>query len=786
MGHTKVRSSKLLSPAGGVVEKDEAAEESVVVATLEGEVDVSEPVPGMSVEMVLETIGEKLVFLDVRDLHGLAELHTDFQEVANLVADMDGVAELGEVAAVAITLISVIILEESDDPQRILDTLGDIVDFMRSALRQGKVPPLPARWSQEGSTAEVTVGEEASPVAEDGNDLESARETAHHDLAEVEVVDSFCGDPELLNEFLQEAREHLEQADIHLLTLEAEPENAEAISAVFRAFHTVKGGAGLLQMRAIQSLSHVAESLLDKVRQGNIRMEGPVIDLCFEAADGLKQLVEDQQEVLGSGAPPRATEWIADLVARLEALTRQGKPVQRMGEILVESGVASRESIAQALEVQADSDPPRKLGEVLVSSGAVTARDTVDALRKQQEQRRPVLQVRESIKVDADRLDLLVDLIGELVIAEAMVSQTPMDQDDSVALLGRRLGHMDKITRELQSISMSLRMVPVRGTFQKMARLVRDLAKKEGKEVEFITEGDDTELDKNVVDLVADPLMHMVRNSVDHGIESAEARKLTGKPRVAKVILRAYHEGGGIYIDIVDDGHGLDRKAILAKALERGLVQPGEEPSDNEVWNLIFQPGFSTAKEITDVSGRGVGMDVVQRNISALHGRIDIRSEAGVGSTFSIRLPLTLAIIDGMAIKVGEERFIIPIGSVVRATRPQPGEVHTINASGEVLHQHDQLIPLFRLHELMSIPNAIQDPECGIVLILDDSGRRVAILADDLIGQQQVVIKPLGKGLGSVPGLAGGAIMPDGRVGLILDTASLFNSARNAGKGGQL
>jgi two-component system chemotaxis sensor kinase CheA len=451
-----------------------------------------------------------------------------------------------------------------------------------------------------------------------------------------------------------------------------------------------------------------------------------------------------------------------------------------VGQILIESGAATSEEITEALHVQASADPPRKLGEVLVSTGTVRARDAVEALRKQQEQRRPIVQARESIKVDADRLDLMVDLIGELVIAEAMVSQTPMGREDSEALLARRLGHMDKITRELQSISMSMRMVPVRGTFQKMARLVRDLAKKEGKDVEFITEGDDTELDKNVVDMVADPLMHMVRNSVDHGIESPEAREAAGKPRQAKVILRAYHEGGGIYIDITDDGKGLDRKAILAKAVERGLMQPGEEPPDSEVWNLIFQPGFSTAKEVTDVSGRGVGMDVVLRNINALHGRIDIRSERGVGSTFSIRLPLTLAIIDGMAVMVGEERFIIPIGNVVRATRPEPGEVHTINTSGEVLHQHDRLIPLFRLHALMDIPNAEHDPEKGIVLILEDAGRRIAVLADDLIGQQQVVIKPLGKSLGSVPGLAGGAIMPDGRVGLILDTASLLNNARNA------
>jgi len=753
------------------MEFGDVADDSAAMAAWEVEQTMNRPASEMGIESALETIGEQLVFTDVRDLAALAALHTEFQDVAARVAASESMPEIGSLATQAAGLLGAVILEECGEPASALDQIGQMVDLMRTALRVGKAPSIPAEWARGGKSP-MPEAPAASPLG--------VEEGAEDEGDAPDVVDSFCGDPELLNEFLQEAREHLEQADIHLLTLEAEPENVEAIAAVFRAFHTVKGGAGLLQMSAIQSLAHVAESLLDKVRQGAIRMEGPVIDLCFEAADGLKQLVEDQQAVLGSGAAPRSTEWIRDLVERLEALTSHGKPVKRVGQILIESGTATSEEVTEALHVQASADPPRKLGEVLVSTGAVSARDAVEALRKQQEQRRPIVQARESIKVDADRLDLMVDLIGELVIAEAMVSQTPMGREDSEALLARRLGHMDKITRELQSISMSMRMVPVRGTFQKMARLVRDLAKKEGKDVEFITEGDDTELDKNVVDMVADPLMHMVRNSVDHGIESPEAREAAGKPRQARVILRAYHEGGGIYIDITDDGKGLDRKAILAKAVERGLVQPGEEPPDSDVWNLIFQPGFSTAKEVTDVSGRGVGMDVVQRNINALHGRIDIRSERGVGSTFSIRLPLTLAIIDGMAVMVGEERFIIPIGNVVRATRPEPGEVHTINTSGEVLHQHDRLIPLFRLHALMDIPHAEHDPEKGIVLILEDAGRRISVLADDLIGQQQVVIKPLGKSLGSVPGLAGGAIMPDGRVGLILDTAGLLNNARKA------
>lgn len=729
-------------------------------------------------EEVFERMGEKLILLDPTDLPALANLHAEFEGFGKAVVAFGRWPELTQLTALAMQYLSDIILDECDDVPRAVDTLGEMVEFLRIAVRNGKVPPMPAAWcTPDEAPGEVfwgpapTLRAEAAPAGSPAASEPAASEPAA-------LPDSFGGDPELLREFFQEAREHLESADVHLLTLETDPDDPDAIAAVFRAFHTVKGAAGLLQLPAILSLSHVAESLLDKVRQGKIRMEGPVIDLCFEAIDGLKQVVEDHQGSLRNGAMPAPRATTAALVTRLEAAVRQEAPPQRLGEILVDSGMATVNEVDEALEVQSAAQPARKLGEVLVASGVIKPRDAATALRRQQEQRMPMSETRDSIKVDAGRLDLLVNLIGELVIAEAMMHQSEEVGDDPMSPLGRRLSQMDKITRELQTISMSLRMVPVRGLFQKMARLVRDLAKKFGKDVEFVTDGEDTELDKNVVDLVADPLMHMVRNAIDHGIESPEERARLGKPARAKVVLRAYHEGGGIYIDIIDDGKGLDRKAILHKALERGLIQPNEELTDAEIWNLIFQPGFSTAKEITDVSGRGVGMDVVQRNISALRGRIDIRSEHGAGSTFSIRLPLTLAIIDGMAVVTGGERFIIPIGNVVRATRPQADEVHTVAGDGEVLRQHGRLIPLVRLHRVMGIDDAEKVPEKGIILVLEDNGQQMGLLADDLVGQLQVVIKPLGNGVGRVPGLAGAAIMPDGRVGLILDTAGLFQRVR--------
>ena len=380
--------------------------------------------------------------------------------------------------------------------------------------------------------------------------------------------------------------------------------------------------------------------------------------------------------------------------------------------------------------------------------------------------------------MDAARLDLLVDTIGELVIAESMVIQSPEFQNVSSPQLARHLSLLDKITRELQEMGMSLRMVPLRSTFQKMARLVRDVAKKANKAVDFVMMGEDTELDKTVVDKISDPLVHMVRNAVDHGLEKdASTRVKAGKRPEGRVELRAFHRGGSIYIEIEDDGHGLDREAIVAKAIERGLMKEGDTLTDRETWNLIFLPGFSTAKKITDVSGRGVGMDVVRKNIEALRGQIEIQTEKGKGTIFSMRLPLTLAIIDGMVVRVGRERYILPTLSIVTSLRPQRSELNSVVGQSEMLSLQGGLFPLFRLSRLFKTPAALEDPTEGTVIIVEDEGKQTGLLVDEILGQQQIVIKSLGDMFKGVAGVAGGAIMPDGKVGLILDVGGLVKLA---------
>lgn len=383
----------------------------------------------------------------------------------------------------------------------------------------------------------------------------------------------------------------------------------------------------------------------------------------------------------------------------------------------------------------------------------------------------------ETVRVDRNRLDMLINQIGELVIGASMVEQDVLSLTDSMA--PESLSALGKIVRDLQEMSLGLRMVPIASAFQKMQRVLRDLSKKLNKQIEFITEGDDTELDKTVVDQISDPLIHMVRNSIDHGIESTEDRIAAGKSPVGKITLRAYQQGGNIYIQLSDDGRGLDRNRIRQKAIERGLVQPDDALTDAEICNLIFKPGFSTAEKITDVSGRGVGMDVVRKNVEALQGSVTVISEFGKGSTVTVRLPLTLAILDGLLVRLTKEVYVIPLLSVVESIAIESSALKNVVQVGEVIQLRGEVVPVLRLHRLLHINEQEENNPQILLVIVEDQGRRFALRVDELLGQQQVVIKNLETNFRKVPGVAGATILGDGRVALILDLLGLSSIASN-------
>lgn len=625
------------------------------------------------------------------------------------------------------------------------ELLAGTVKFLRArltALRDAgpnaaiPAPALPSNESTKPAATKIS-----APTSTPTGAAASAPASAHvvaaapppDDLSEVDV--------DLGHEFLVEAREHLEQVDAHLLVLENGGEAAkdEAINAVFRAFHTIKGMSGFLNLRFVMRAAHEAEALLDKLRSKTIALTQPVIEATFLSADLLKSCLNSFEQQLSTKgllhAPP---QYAAVLQAVLDAPTRTD-----------DNPYMERASASKAAD-SAEHEP------VSTKGGGPT-----------------------SVKVDSERLDALIDLIGELVIAQSMVSQSPELELAGKSRLPAMLGQLEKITRELQQISMSLRMVPIRATFRRMARLARDVSKKLGKHVDFVMRGEDTELDKSVVDTIGDPLIHMIRNAIDHGIEKDPAqRERAGKPRTGRVELSAFHEGGCIHIVLTDDGRGLNREGILAKARSQGLVEgDGSHLSDDEVFEFIFAPGFSTAAEVTDVSGRGVGLDVVRRNVEALRGRVEIESVNGRGTTFRIRLPLTLAIIDGMVVRSGADRYVVPTLSILRMFRPRTEDVASVLERGQLLRVGNSHVPLRNLTELLGRNATATTLEEASAVVVESSSGNFAILVDELIGQQQIVIKPLGASVRQVKGLSGGAVMPDGTVGLILDVAGLADLA---------
>ena len=599
-------------------------------------------------------------------------------------------------------------------------------------------------------------------------------------------------DPALLEEFITESRDLIASAEAALLELEADPENAEALNIVFRAFHTVKGTSGFLGLDHISKLAHGAESFLSRVRDKEIRCIGGYADLAFRSVDMLKDLIKIAQDALG-GQPMVAPDGLDDLMALLAEPEAAGifegiygeaggttemppETPPRLGDILVAQGKADREEMEAAVADQ----PDQPVGIAVVRSKIASLTEVGRALRKQRSMGGTEAVAESSVRVRTDRLDRLIEMVGELVIGHSMVAQDETVNSGNYLELQRKVSHTDKIVRQVQDLSMSMRMVQLKATIRKIARLVRDLARRRETMINFIPIGEDTEIDRNMVDLINDPLVHLIRNAVDHGIEPPEERERNGKPRAGTLLLKAYHSGGNVVVEVSDDGRGLDRDKIIEKAIAKGLTQSGQSTSDSEIIDLIFQPGFSTADKVTDISGRGVGLDVVGKAVETLRGRIDVSSELGKGCTFSVRLPLTMAITDGMLVKVGNQRYILPTVSIDMSFRPNPEALSTVAGRGEVVIFNGKVLPIFRLHRLFNIKDAVEDPTRALLIIIGEGNQRCALLVDELVGQQQVVAKSLGDGISKVQGISGGAILGDGRVGLILDSQGIALLARQA------
>jgi two-component system chemotaxis sensor kinase CheA len=580
-------------------------------------------------------------------------------------------------------------------------------------------------------------------------------------------------DNSLLSDFIIESRDHIHTAESLLLELESDSGNPENINSIFRCCHTIKGVAGFINLHDLCDFAHTMESLLDNSRKGDLKLTSMHIDLLLISMDCLKESIMIIEECM-LDKPYRLPDAYEQTINALKYT------IQNKGQ-LPDSCYNVQNTSGSSLQIQ-KTVLDTTLAEASDASLSIDANDDSLVIPVSLEQPVQVVHskasnLEETIRVPIQRLDQLIDAIGEAVIAQSMISADQTIRESNNQNLHTKIAQTTMIMRQIQELSMSLRMVSLKSTFQKMARLVRDLSKKSSKEVHFITDGEDTELDKSVVENIGDPLIHMIRNSVDHGLETSEERIAKGKPSAGTINLRAYHKAGNVYIEIRDDGKGLDKELIFNKAVSKGLCKSEDKLTDSEIYHFIFLPGFSTAKVVTDLSGRGVGMDVVKRNIEALRGSVDIFTEKDKGTTFTIRLPLTLAIIDGMIVRVDTSNYIVPTLSIIETLAATSDHVIHVLDKGNVIKVRDNLIPLVYLSDIFNNVKAELNGITKIALIVEDMmGRRSALIVDEIIGQQQVVIKNLGSGLGDISGISGGAIMSDGTVSLIIDVGGILKT----------
>jgi two-component system chemotaxis sensor kinase CheA len=635
------------------------------------------------------------------------------------------------------------------------------------------LPSQPSSWEPDSSTPSGNKISSATPAP----DKKVTEAVAAEEKA---ITLNLSEDAELLNEFHAESVDSLQSIEQGLLILEENPSNSGTINSIFRAFHTFKGAAGFLRLIAIQDLAHDLESLLDAARQSKIKINSTIIDLILAGSDALKKYTfEIGLQLKGTNAGKPIVVPTSHIIQRVRSALKgelpPDLPPQSPPAIPPQAPVAAESTLAPLTHTESKTEkaleviPQKKTIEVNVTHLIPTPSPSKEtgAIKEQSSG---------FVKLDTAKLDALIDLVGELVIAQSMVVQDPSIQSLESRNLARSLRQLSRTTSELQRNAMSLRMVPVRSAFQKMGRLVRDISAQQKKQVQLVLDGEETELDRNIVEKLADPLVHMIRNAVDHGLESPEERVANGKSALGTVRLSASHQRGGILIRIQDDGKGLNSQKILSKGIERGLVSPTAELTESEIYNIIFMPGFSTAETITDLSGRGVGMDVVKKNIESLRGKVEIQSVLGKGTTFTILLPLTLAIIDGLMVGVGNDRYIIPTISVRESFRPKPESVTTIHERGALVSVRGKQTPILRLGEFLGTEGVkAKNYEDGIIIVVESGDEMRGILVDELIGKQEVVIKSLGETFKNQHLLAGAAVLGDGSVGLILDVDTLVN-----------
>ncbi|MBF0223915.1 MAG: chemotaxis protein CheA [Desulfobacterales bacterium] len=717
------------------------------------------------INKIIESIALTLVTLEKDDIPSLGRLLNFFSELSKSAKDFNNALFLKVIDGLA------------QYTQKLI--MNEVSDY---ALLEEGVTILQDIWRHIDNGQEYSIDienffnrfgiKEEKPSL--NQNAENELKKQEQELAKTKVYTE--EDIQIIQDFILEAGEHFEHIEVSLIGLEKNTYDKDVINSIFRSFHTIKGVSGFLNFNKIHKLAHSTENILDSVRKEEIELNLDVTDIVLESADMIKTIIRNIDDSLEKSLQIlEGNIDVEPLLLKIENLkkvpfTRGGRLI---GEILLEKGYISEKSLEKGLNLQ-KRDPHKKIGQILIDEDLIEPTAIFNAVSEQKKSGKIAeLQV----KVDINKLDNLVDLTGELVITQSMVKQNVLAQKINDQKLNQNMNELGRIVSVLQRLSMTLRMIPIKNTFQKMVRLVRDLSKNSGKDVNLEMFGEETEIDRNVVDELYEPLVHMIRNSIDHGIEPPSERKKVSKDLNGTIQLCAYHKGGKFIIDIKDDGRGINKNRIVEKALNLNLIKKDANLSESEIYNLIFHPGFSTAEKITDISGRGVGMDVVKRAIEKLRGNIEIASHEGKGTVFTISFPLTLAVIDGMVVRVGNEKYIIPTMATIESVKPKEDDCYSIENKGEMVMIRGGLLPLIRLDKLFGIDTDAKNPWEGIVVTVEHNKDQKAVLVDELICKEEIVIKSLGECFKNVKGLAGGAILGDGKVSLILDIAGLFEVA---------
>ena len=590
---------------------------------------------------------------------------------------------------------------------------------------------------------------------------------------------------ELKNDFLDEAAGLLEDSEQGFLNLESSKDDPSIMEALFRLAHNLKGSARAVGFEELAHFTHQMESLFLKLKNKELQIDRPIIDLLLRANDMVKISVQALKQDFG--AKMDAAILLAEIAVYLNggggghaaaASTNEGPSEEDLALLRAMDAETSPEALAiargetppSAPEPAASALVPGPVTELKIPAGSDQAskkdgESPAAAARKAAPEE-------ENIRVSVKKLERLVNDVGELVILQTVLDQHRTEI--ASPLLQRTISQLSKIAKELQDNSLSLRMIPLKQTFSKMQRIVRDTSQALNKDMRLVLEGEETELDKTVVEQLGDPLVHMIRNSVDHGVETPEERRQIGKNPQGTIHLKAYHRGGHVVIEVRDDGKGLDAEKLRLKAIEKGIVRPEQEMTKAACHHLIFAAGFSTKAVVTDISGRGVGMDVVKTSIEKLQGRIELDTELGKGTTFRIFLPLTLAIIDGMVVEAQRARYVVPMTQVFESLRPTENQVHFVTGLGEILHLRGENLPLYRLENILRRSAGTQRLADCVALVVRSGDKPFSVLVDDIVAQQQIVIKRLGSELSGLKGFGGSAILGDGKPALILDLNELI------------